>query len=725
MKLAKVIKIINQVDQVSFLSKMIDHILGKPSPSWKRIQVFYYLITVDRRGPAFFRKLNDRLSKFSPFQLIAGTLAMIYMLKNVDRMVGFGAPEPLARLYSRNYYRATWIITALDAGFWTAMTIRPKFLRDIMSLVFALYYLIFADQADEKARRVRSVVTVEHIRVAWEKTLNPCLHALIKLSFPPLTINKKILIPRPQKNSHGTKPVSGYLYYAGSKESFENCDNLIINYPGGGFVSMSPPCHDYLPQWAAKTKSPIISIDYGKAPEYPYPYALEECFDVYQSIVESNGEVIGMAGWKDKAINERKKIKIVLVGDSAGGNLVTSVMYKILESPTPLPHPTGLILVYPCLDFNIACWMSPSQLSAIRAESTKSIPGVLESKDHLSHKSPLSVVPDVKRNRWRKSLAGSTEDERTIEERVQVIEGHSVTEHRSDKIPRPVIGTRLAMTSRMSFFNDRIVNPDLMRAMAILYIGPNNYPDFASDYLLSPIIGPDELLAQFPKTYLMCGEKDPFVDDTVVLAGRIREAKRKKKQMNKGKFGEGLRMSGLNELDKPDDSENNWVEVKILQGISHAFLQMYHLLPESKGAIGACALWMLECFRDSPQTNNILTSNVTIKNENDERLIFGPHHSNTTKFTQNTQNDTNISSQISDNVESPSINQVSNSISNASSETIQKQPVDTSEIDVSASRVILSPGHERERVLWEQQNILHEHEIMNRRRETLVRNLAD
>ncbi|RHZ75005.1 hypothetical protein Glove_218g49 [Diversispora epigaea] len=712
---------------------MIDHILGKPSPSWKRIQVFLvsiswfcYLIKVDRRGPAFFRTLNDRLLKFSPFQLIAGTLAMIYMLKNVDRMVGFGAPEPLARLYSRNYYRATWIITALDAGFWTAMTIRPKFLRDIMSLVFTIYYLIFADQADEKARRVRSVVTVEHIRVGWEKTLNPCLHALIKLSLPRLTINKRILIPRPQKNPHGTKPVIGHLYYSGSKESFENCDNLIINYPGGGFVSMSPPCHDYLPRWAAKTESPIISIDYGKAPEYPYPYALEECFDVYQSIVESNGEVIGMAGWKDKAANERKQIKIALVGDSAGGNLVASVMYKILESPTPLPHPTGLILIYPCLDFNITCWMPPSQLSAIRAESTTSIPGVLESKDHLSHKSPLSVVPDVKRKRWRKSFSRSIEDERTIEERVQVIEGHSVTEHRSDNSPRPVIGTRLAMTSRMSFFNDRIVNPDLMRAMAILYIGPNNYPDFASDYLLSPIIGPDELLAQFPKTYLMCGEKDPFVDDTVVFAGRIREAKRKKKQMNKGKFGEGLRMRGLNEPDKSNDSENNWVEVKIIQGISHAFLQMYHLLPESKGAIGASALWLLECFRDLPETNNIPTSNAIVINE-DEGLVFGSHHSNTTKSTQNTQNGTNISSQISDNVESPStkLNHVSNSISNASNETIQKQPADTPKIHVSASQVTLSPGHERERVLWEQQNILHEHEIMKRRREGLVRNLAD
>src|SRR3954452_11591823 len=99
----------------------------------------------------------------------------------------------------------------------------------------------------------------------------------------------------------------------------------------------------------------------------------------------------------------------------SGGNLVTSVMFKILESPTPLPHPTSLILIYPCLDFDITCWMSPSQLSVIRAESAHNIPGVLESKDHLCHKSPLAVVPDIKKRRWRRRLSGSREDEKSIE----------------------------------------------------------------------------------------------------------------------------------------------------------------------------------------------------------------------------------------------------------------------------------------------------------------------
>lgn len=46
--------------------------------------------------------------------------------------------------------RATWIATALDAGFATAMTIRWKWIRDISSLAFSGYYLFFANEADEK-----------------------------------------------------------------------------------------------------------------------------------------------------------------------------------------------------------------------------------------------------------------------------------------------------------------------------------------------------------------------------------------------------------------------------------------------------------------------------------------------------------------------------------------------------------------------------------------------
>ena len=141
---------------------------------------------------------------------------------------------------------------------------------------------------------------------------------------------------------------------------------------------MPPKAHeDYLSTWARQLKIPILSIDYGKAPEFPYPYALEQCFDVYRTLVETNGSCIGLEGWyKSSSVNssapsanatfvhnnmkkvKKKPIKIVIVGDSAGGNLATAVTLKIIETKSELNLnvPCGLINIYACLSFDITCW---------------------------------------------------------------------------------------------------------------------------------------------------------------------------------------------------------------------------------------------------------------------------------------------------------------------------------------------------------------------------------
>lgn len=104
------------------------------------------------RGPPIplLRHLNRYLASFTPYKIILSTLTLLYAIKNSDAILGLQAPEPLARLYNRDYYRATWIVTALDCGFASAMTVKPKWLRDILSVGFAGYYLLFASEADEK-----------------------------------------------------------------------------------------------------------------------------------------------------------------------------------------------------------------------------------------------------------------------------------------------------------------------------------------------------------------------------------------------------------------------------------------------------------------------------------------------------------------------------------------------------------------------------------------------
>jgi len=222
------------------------------------------------------------------------------------------APEPLARLYKRSYFRGTWILTALDAGFFTAMGLKPAWLRHLLSVVFSFYYLIFADAAEEKTRKVRATITVEHMRTSWEKAAtNPILSFFSSLMRPRMTMKQIIQVARPASSERSTlPPVQLHLYYAGDLDNLPDQTSLILHFPGGGFVSMPPPCHeDAISQWAVQTGYLICSVNYGKSPEYPYPWAIEECYDVYLSIVESKGKVLGFRGDKD--------IRIALIGDSA------------------------------------------------------------------------------------------------------------------------------------------------------------------------------------------------------------------------------------------------------------------------------------------------------------------------------------------------------------------------------------------------------------------------
>lgn len=126
--------------------------------------------------------------------------------------------------------------------------------------------------------------------------------------------------------------------------------------------------------------------------------------------------------------------------------------------------PIGLVLIYPCLDFEMSCWMSHSQLSLIRAESntnlfrSSSLESIWQTKDHLSHASPLSVVPDLekKQSLWKRALGIKPTLKQRMADRAHPIRDQIQTKD-------SWATARLAMTSRMSFFNDRVITPDLVR----------------------------------------------------------------------------------------------------------------------------------------------------------------------------------------------------------------------------------------------------------------------
>merc|ERR1719369_1106118 len=127
-------------------------------------------------------------------------------------------------------------------------------------------------------------------------------------------------------------------------------DFLILLVHGGGFISQtSKTSLDYLHQWSTELNIPIISVDYSLAPEAPYPRALEEVFYVYCWVL-NNLPAMGTTGKK-----------IILAGDSAGGNLVTSTTLKTITNHIRIPD--ALVLSYAAL--LIQFYPSPSRLLSL------------------------------------------------------------------------------------------------------------------------------------------------------------------------------------------------------------------------------------------------------------------------------------------------------------------------------------------------------------------------
>ena len=84
---------------------------------------------------------------------------------------------------------------------------------------------------------------------------------------PRISIRRKMLLARPKESTH-RRPITAWLFFAPPADQLALATDLILDFPGGGFVSMTPEHHEErLRMWAIRTGRPVLSVDYGKAPE--------------------------------------------------------------------------------------------------------------------------------------------------------------------------------------------------------------------------------------------------------------------------------------------------------------------------------------------------------------------------------------------------------------------------------------------------------------------------
>lgn len=111
---------------------------------------------------------------------------------------------------------------------------------------------------------------------------------------------------------------------------------LLIFFHGGGWVTGTTDSYDGVcSDMAAETRCTVAAVDYRLAPEHRFPAAPEDCYAAAREIFYG-AETLGAA-----------QEDIVLIGDSAGGNLAAAV--SLMARDRGEFRPRRQILIYPAL----------------------------------------------------------------------------------------------------------------------------------------------------------------------------------------------------------------------------------------------------------------------------------------------------------------------------------------------------------------------------------------
>lgn len=152
--------------------------------------------------------------------------------------------------------------------------------------------------------------------------------ALKALSYPDIDLKKNYKLHRTVKNVKAPHVMRKYyhmwdcnicvdnlqvpvrIYDSYAKES----STVLLFIHGGGWVTENVDTYNRVCiQLSKHTGCKVVSIEYRLAPEHPFPQGLEDCYAVAKELI-CHPEALG------EQVN-----RVVLIGDSAGGNLCAAV----------------------------------------------------------------------------------------------------------------------------------------------------------------------------------------------------------------------------------------------------------------------------------------------------------------------------------------------------------------------------------------------------------------
>lgn len=111
----------------------------------------------------------------------------------------------------------------------------------------------------------------------------------------------------------------------------------LVYFHGGAFMLKASGSHYKIAkEYAKRLHCKVVYVDYRLAPKHPFPIPVEDCYATYKWALQ-NADILGIDPGR-----------IIIGGDSAGGNLATAV--TLMARDRHLLLPAALLLIYPATD---------------------------------------------------------------------------------------------------------------------------------------------------------------------------------------------------------------------------------------------------------------------------------------------------------------------------------------------------------------------------------------
>lgn len=113
----------------------------------------------------------------------------------------------------------------------------------------------------------------------------------------------------------------------------QRSEEIILFFHGGGWVlgdidTYTKDCS----RLSEETGRVVLSVDYRKAPEHPYPAGLDDCFYIAKLLLDNK-----------QSASRKAQVDLTIMGNSAGGNLAAAVALRLRDEGIPLPAKQVLI----------------------------------------------------------------------------------------------------------------------------------------------------------------------------------------------------------------------------------------------------------------------------------------------------------------------------------------------------------------------------------------------